>query len=256
MMTEQNYKPVIRIERDSLADGINKGFYYNHEIDKILPKVTFLCARDVPSLVDRGMLPSTATINQTFLQCPFGETQYVALDEYELFSMRRKLFHIEHIATLLGAKMCKYEFSIASSGKRQLKGDVHVQTGNSCDVSAKLQQDEERRFSQYMSMSNTYSGAMPTITTYQEANDYAKTHNLVSDTDVQRLLLSRDPSRQNLIETMQLKVLLSKELNRNVDFAADLCAINNLINIDTNFLEHVEIKNECVMDLSFVFAMS
>ena len=86
---------------------------------------------------------------------------------------------------------------------------------------------------------------------------YIKEHNLINDASAQDILTFRNPNKinTNFVSKRNVSIQLCQELNKNMDFAAQLCSMDGVINIDADFVKKVAIKKEATMEFIVQFAM-
>lgn len=252
-METQILKPVIRIERQSIYDGIQRGYYSWVNIPS---NVTMLPDSEVPKLIECGILPSYATIGQTFLQSPYGEKEYFTIDDYEIAIMNKKAHHIEMLAAMLGATHSEYKIHLTSCQRRSLDAALKTKI-TTTKIDANYKEEVENNINHSIQVESDYRGIIPTAEDYEQALLYIKEHNLINDASAQDILTFRNPNKinTNFVSKRNVSIQLCQELNKNMDFAAQLCSMDGVINIDADFVKKVAIKKEATMEFIVQFAM-
>lgn len=256
MNNEIVLKPVIRIERDSICDSIDLNLYAGINLPS---NVSLVPISKVPDLVNESILPNYANCGQTFLQSPYGDKEYFAIDDYEIAIMNKKAHHIDILAGLLGAIHSEYEIHLAYCHKRAINFTTKINSKLYLDtqVTAEYKKEQEERIKRSISVRTNYNGIIPNAENYQKALEYVKKHNLFNDESANALLTFRNPidSNANMVSGREVTVQLSSELNKTMDFASQLGAMDGIINIDANFIQNVSIKKEATLQYTFQFAM-
>ena len=190
-METQILKPVIRIERQSIYDGIQRGYYSWVNIPS---NVTMLPDSEVPKLIECGILPSYATIGQTFLQSPYGEKEYFTIDDYEIAIMNKKAHHIEMLAAMLGATHSEYKIHLTSCQRRSLDAALKTKI-TTTKIDANYKEEVENNINHSIQVESDYRGIIPTAEDYEQALLYIKEHNLINDASAQDILTFRNPNK-------------------------------------------------------------
>lgn len=253
-MNAEELQPVIRIERDSVRYGIAHNYYTGVNIP---PNVSIIDDKKVKQLIKDKILPEYATISQTFIKSPYSEKKYILQNEYEIDTINEKVHHIDTLAGMLGATYSKRELHIDVCNRRSLDAKVSgkiQQWQTNISSSADYKESFENKITHSILVDKIYNGIALTKEIYDRAYDYANTHNLMDDTCVKDLLRFRNPAPgTNLLEKFESTTQLCQELNRNIDFAAKLCAMEGAIDIDVDFIKSVFFKMEASLRFKFEF---
>lgn len=242
--------PVIRIAQDSTKKGIIDLNYYDHP----LPKNIYICSeRELPEFVAEGYLPAQAFKDETYIASPYGEKQFIPIQNYETYVMNKKAHHVAMIAAKLGASGCIYSISLDSLQKRDVSANFNTKYSNSFNIDAAYRSQIESKIKNEISVQQQYTGKIPTEADYEDAYEYARIHNLLNDNSVEQLLNGRNPRQNNWCKSCDITVHLCEELNNKLDIAANLAVMNDAFTFSGNYVTTVMRKIEANLKLNYIF---
>lgn len=241
--------PVIRIANDSTKKGIQLSYY-----DHPLPLNIYICSeRELPEFIAEGYLPAQAFKDETYIASPYGEKQYIPIQNYETYVMNKKAHHVAMIAAKLGASGCNYSISLDSLQKREVSANLNAKYSASVNFDANYRSQIENKIKNEISVQQQYTGKIPTEADYADAYAYAEIHNLLSDDSVERLLNGRNPRQNNWCKECVITVHLCEELNNKLDIAANLAVMNDAFTFNGNYLTTIMRKIEANLNLNYSF---
>lgn len=243
--------PVIRIEKDSICDGIKFGYYREQLPDKVL-----LCPwSEVSKYINNKILPAHAAVGETYLASPYDKT-YISIHKYEENIISKKAHHVSVIANLLGASDCEYNITLVSIETRNLSGKLKAMSNEiSTKIDANITSEIENKYRSAISVKAKDKGSIPTAKAYERALKYATEHNMLEEESVRQLLDTRNPNSHdtNWRQQCDIKVHLCQEINDNLDVAASIGVMGDVFNFDSNFVRAILQKKELILDISYTF---
>lgn len=222
-------KPVVRIERDELA----RNFKYRDNADSVRD-ISIVSVDDISKYSE---LPQKASIGDTFIQSPFDSSIYWTIEEFEFNTIRQKAAKMVEIAQLLGVKHYEYEGKLESLQEKNISFDADGKYKTiSSDI--KITKEEKERIENKYHGKNDFVGlSRPSEEEHKQAIELAKKYGLYNETDVNNLLMLRDPKKRNQQTHLDVQFDSTSEANRSLDIAFKLNVMPNVFNLNASFHE-------------------
>ncbi len=199
-----------------------------------------------PDMVYAGMV----LVNNPYLNVP---NSFINA-ETAAFEIRNwKLHKILDIAGLLGAHNCSYKERRGLEYKRKINADFTVKKAGRVTTDIPINKDDCFRSVMGVDVNGMFPGIdKVTETSYKEAIALAQMTGLDSDPEIDLLLRTRNPNRENRQKEYSYHFNFTQEANTFLDAAFSL-SIAGAFDFNANLKSALETKEEIEFSIQFLF---
>lgn len=200
------------------------------------------------------LVPESIYAGMILVSNPYLNRNAFINAENASFEIRRwKLHKILEIAGLLGAKSCSYSERKGIEYKRKINDDFTVRKSNWFTTNLKLDSDENFKKIMGVEVNGEFPGVdQVSELSYNDAILLAESTGLNTDPEIDLLLSTRNPRRENRQTNYSYHFNMTQEANSYLD-AAFALSIAGVFDISANLKSTLETKQDIDFCIQFMF---
>ena len=225
-------------------------YKWEKNFNKLSPEIQVVSIEDIQNIGRDVFDNKRILLNTLLVKHPFIPNKYIEIDRTEEAITKSKLNCLGMILRYLGVS--EYETTcvseIYSNVERDANGNASYKFVEAGLNTKTIRTDNEtRKYYRHEFYPGEYS-----IDSWRKAVDLAKQFGLYSDEDIYYLLQNRDPKDLNLLKSQEVKIELTRELNKSLDVAFNL-SVSGIFKLNANYDEIIKKRKKIVIESKLIF---
>ena len=229
-------------------------YQWEKDADKLDKKISIVSMDDIKKMNDSGWTfkPDIPFLceGMTLALHPFIYKCYIDINSAEDEIFKDKLDCLGKVSKLLGVKLFEAKAIFIEEKHRDLdaSGNINYKV---VKVDASYRKEEEEKYAKTYSRKESFSGEF-TQKGYDKAKQLIKQYKL-DDKDINYIVEQRNPEDSSVLSAREVKVELTRELNKLTECAFSLNILKGVFTLNANVKQTIATQKTVILETKLIF---
>lgn len=226
-------------------------YQWEKDADKLDKNISIVSMDDIKKMKDSGWTFKIAMPlceGMTLALHPFIYKCYIDINSAEDEIFKDKLDCLGKVSKLLGVKLFEAKAIFIEEKHRDLdaSGNINYKV---VKVDASYRKEEEEKYAKTYSRKESFSGKF-TQMGYDKAKQLIKQYKL---DDIDYIVEQRNPEDSSVLSAQEVKVELTRELNRLTECAFSLNILKGVFTLNANVKQTIATQKKVILETKLIF---